>query len=402
MSSKLSFLYLVLSCLAPLAGIAEDDPAPAAENRATRQRAEDALFEDLPVVEAASLHAQTLAQAPASVTVITAAEIRRYGYRTLGEALASVRGFYLTYDRTYHYVGVRGFSLPGDYNTRFLVMLNGHPLTENIYGSNGFFAQDFGLDMALIQRIEIIRGPTSALYGSNGIFATVNIVTRSPVDSELWRASTENGSFGEKKASVSSSIYLGRAANLLVEASVFNNGGQSLYFPEYDQPDTNNGRTSVDGERGYHSFANLIWHNWNFTVYFNSREKKPPITYSADAIFNSRGDRVEDRRNLIGATYSRDLAPNRKLQWNLYYDQYRYQDRIDYPEKHLEEGPVEDYHTTARGDWLDSQLTYQFLAGKRLRFTVGALVSYEFTNLQHDYAHTWREDELWVSRPDRL
>jgi outer membrane receptor for ferrienterochelin and colicins len=354
---------------------------------------EGALFGDMPVVTAATLRTETLEEAPADVTVITASDIRMRGFRTLAEALATVRGFDVTYDRLYHYVGVHGFSLPGDYNTRFLVMLNGHPLTETVYGSNNFFGQDFGLDMGLVERIEVVRGPSAALYGSNAILATINVVTKSPADRAVSSASVETDSFGERKAAMSASVDLGRGANLLIAGSLFNNAGQPL-----NRIDPGSPASWPDGERGYHTFANLVWRDWAVTAYFNSREKEPVVGWDEEMLRDRRGAYLRDQRNFV--TLARDVrvGASGKMRFSASYDQYRYNDRFFYPN----DGDALDFRNTARSEWTTTRFTYERPTGRLGELTVGAEGTFELRNLQRNLtAYPSVTEQLHVSRPDR-
>lgn len=392
--TRIEHVFLTLAAIiasVPLYGQPADGTQP-----------ESVLFDSLPVVEAATLHSQSLQDAPASITIISDEDIRNYGFRTLGEALASVRGFYMVNDRAYEYAGLRGFSIPGDYTTRILVMINGHYMTDNVYSSNGYFCQDFDLDMDLVKRIEIVRGPSSALYGSNGIFATINIVTKSPVESKFLRATAEVGSFGEKKGEASSAINLGHGANLLISASVFNNSGQSLYFPEFDSPQTDYGwARNVDGERGYHTFANLIWGNWSFTALLGSRQKLVPTAFFG-TIFDDRGNKILDARGFVEAMYSRDLSASRKVRWRIYYDEYRYRARYDYTlTPPIDGSTIEDNRDLTDGDWVGSRLDYDFAIPRVGTLTVGGEINADIRALQENYNVTpVYSDHLDIDHPN--
>jgi outer membrane receptor for ferrienterochelin and colicin len=76
---------------------------------------------DIPVVSASRFE-QKSSETPSTVSVVTQDDIRQYGWRTLGEVLRSLRGFYVHYDRGYEYVGTRGFARPQDFNTRVLLL----------------------------------------------------------------------------------------------------------------------------------------------------------------------------------------------------------------------------------------------------------------------------------------
>lgn len=97
---------------------------------------------------------------------------------TLSDALASLPGLYSTYDRQYHFLGARGLSLPGDFNSRVLVTINGNRINDATY-DQGPTGRDFPLDINMIERIEFIPGPGSAVYGQNAMLGVINIITRS-------------------------------------------------------------------------------------------------------------------------------------------------------------------------------------------------------------------------------
>ena len=335
-------------------------------------------------VEGATLHAQSLEDAPASVTIITAEDIRKYGYRTLGEALASARGFYQGNNRTFRTMGVRGFNLPGDYASRLLVMVDGHNMADNVLDFELFFGEDFPIDMNLMKRIEIIRGPTSALYGSNGVFATINIITKSPDEAGPPRLTADIGSFGEKKGQVTGATSLGNA-KVLFSATVFNNNGESpLYFPEFNTPGTNYGNAiRMDGEKGYHFFSNLVWGNWSITAAFAERKQIQPISWGP-TLFNDRGTSVNDVRNYVEAAYTREIHGG-TLRWRTYYDAFHERDRFDYPPESVATPGIEDNRQNFLGDWVGTELTYRFDLAHLGTITAGSEAKVDLRNIQEDY-----------------
>jgi len=156
----------------PTAG---DEPSSSATVLAASAAEED-------VVVGAAKREQSLGNVASAVTVISADRLRRFGYRTVGEAVAAVAGGYLVDNRISYSIGIRGLQVPGDFNTRVLVLVDGASINEawGAYAGIGFDAI-VGIDE--IARIEVIRGPVSSVYGTNAFFGIINIVTRGAAES---------------------------------------------------------------------------------------------------------------------------------------------------------------------------------------------------------------------------
>jgi len=149
--------------------------------------------EEQPKVEASTKTEVLLSKSPAAVTVITAKQIRESGSKTVADLLRLVAGVNVRWNPMTPTVDVRGFG-ESPFSNRLLLLLDGVPYNS---GDTGGFplspAYDF-FPVQNIKRIEIVKGPGSALYGENAFWGVMNIVTLSAEDVSGVSAETFAGS----------------------------------------------------------------------------------------------------------------------------------------------------------------------------------------------------------------
>lgn len=122
---------------------------------------------------------QPISKAPAVASVITAEEIRALGARSLDEVLEAVPGLHVSVSSTRFspvYV-IRGIHT--DKNPQVLMLINGVPWTQLYFGDRG---ANSNLPVESIQRLEVIRGPGSAVYGADAFSGVINVITKSAAD----------------------------------------------------------------------------------------------------------------------------------------------------------------------------------------------------------------------------
>ena len=306
---------LIAACGMPAALLAADD--------VSGMKLEDLLGVE---VQGASRYAQPLAEAPATATVIPAEDIRRFGFRDIGEALQSARGVYTSHDRGYSYLGVRGFSRPGDYNSRILLL---------------------------------VPGPSSASYGGNALFGIVKAV--------LWTGADLNGS----RVSIDASDGRGRRASLLsggrtaagfdwvAGISAYQRDGDDLYFAEYDAPGVGDGIAhQLDGERYLKAMFKGSWENWRGSATFSRRRKDVPTAYYG-TVFDAPGNFVQDTQFHVDLAHTSTLADALDQQLRVHFGRYAFDGEYPFPATNRDE---------ARADWWSGewQLTWTGWRNHRL------------------------------------
>jgi len=135
---------------------------------------------------------QPVHRAPAVASVITAEDIEKMGATDLSQVLETVPGLHVTpsFNRLNSNFAIRGI-LTGT-NAEVLVLMNGIPLTQTTHGIR---VSTFRLPVANISRVEVIRGPGSAVYGADAFAGVINIITKDAQEIGAFKGGFRAGSF---------------------------------------------------------------------------------------------------------------------------------------------------------------------------------------------------------------
>lgn len=349
------------------------------ESRGEDPPSEELAFMEMGDVFTAAKHLQEIKDAPASVTVVSDEDIARYGYRNISDILRNVRGFYVTNDRNYEHIGFRGISRLGDHGNLLLQLVDGHTYSDNIYGSF-FMGNEFGVDVDLIKKVEIVRGAGSALFGSNALLGVVNVITKTGGDIDGLYTKAEAGSYDTYKGGF---IYGKKFENdwdVVLSGTALNSEGQDFTFGELGlrgPPDRK--IVDADGEEAWSGFVKATHKEITLTASSHMREKHVP-TAAFETVPGDNRFETTDTRSFVEAKWQHAMGPDKETMARVYYDQYWYD--ADYP---VRDGEVIINRDESRGHWVGSECRYlQRIAASHL-LSVGGEINYHFDADQKNF-----------------
>ena len=227
---------------------------------------------------------------------------------------------------------------------------------------------EFPIDIDLIQRIEIVRGPVSSLYGSNALFAVINIVTKRAQDLNGLDLSADAGSFDTYKGRISYGRKFGPLEFLMSGSFYGSRGPQRLFYPEFNTPQTNNGITvNADDDQLGTALTTASFRGITLQSAYGTREKGIP-TGAYGTIFNNPGTRTTDAHFYIDLRYDHSFGNAWDLSTRVFYDRTTYQGTYMYP------SPIEGIMPNLDsddGEWWGTEIQATTAVLDRNRITAG-------------------------------
>ncbi|NVJ60998.1 MAG: TonB-dependent receptor plug domain-containing protein [Gammaproteobacteria bacterium] len=281
-------------------------------------------------VTSAKKSKENIKDTAAYITVVTKEDIDLFGWRSLSEIIDSLAGFMVSSDRVYNFIITRGAYQSNDPNSRILLLLNGHSVVENFGYFNGQLAT---VDVNHIERVEVVRGPGSAVYGTNAMYAVINVVTRK--DRSFYGGAV--GSFNDFKLH-GQAIYEWDDWNLSTQIAVQQGMEESIFLDEYNNNDyPTRGRVAGKGNRGTKEvFTSRLSNDNLYVQLFHHNRRK----YVPTGIFGGRIDQndtfFEDQNQHLELGFDKKTTDNLSFNGRVYYDSYQFYGRYEYLQDTME------------------------------------------------------------------
>lgn len=162
------------------------------------------LFQDIPTVFTVSKREQPVTDSPSAVSIITAEDIKASGVTNIPDALRMVGGVdVMAISASDVNINIRGFNK--DMSHKLLVLIDGRSVYLDFTGI--VLWESLPINLEEIERIEVVKGPGSAVWGANAYSGIINIVTKSP---KTIKGNTASLTVGELNTSIGSIVHAGR------------------------------------------------------------------------------------------------------------------------------------------------------------------------------------------------
>lgn len=304
-------------------------------------------LEPLREVTAASRNTEAIEDAPGSVTVISGQELRAFGYPTVAEALRGTRGISLSNDAIYSSINVRGIGQPNDYNNRLLLLSDGMVLNDNIIAS-AYVGYDGRVDLEDIERIELVRGSGSLLYGTGAMSGVINLVTRPRETYSSVSASAGTADNAVARVRGAAQLHFSADTGLWTSLAYARSDGRE------GELSTGASSTSTPGLEKFDA-ATLAGRFWSgpFTLqwFYAAREQSAPFG-PFGTLFGDPDTRVADRRGMAELRFERPLAETGELLLRVHAHLYEFEGFFVYDDRNNDE--------RYRGLWFGAEARYSF------------------------------------------
>jgi len=317
-------------------------------------------------VAAVSRYEESIEDAPSSVSIIDAQELRAFGYPTIAESLRGVRGVYLSNDRSYYSAGIRGLGEPNDYGNRVLVLSDGASLNDNILSSS-YIGSDARADLHDIDRIEVVRGPGSLLYGTGAFSGVINLVPKGKDDPSSVHV--EAGTYDNAVAHGRAGFQYDFTPNIGIWASVSGARSDGVDVPITLIDPGAGSRTQIAHNVDYFRSGGTAGRFWagplNVQWLLSSREQQIPVGVYQTQLNDNRTHYL-DRRYLLEVRFEPKLSEMFQLYTRAHANRYVFEGEYA-TDKGWADLSAEHY----TGTWFGGEARLVFTPIKQLRFTVG-------------------------------